>query len=164
MVKRLIVGVFIFLVLGMFSITCYANNTENRPSDEIRRVETGRYFFEILEPERNIITTDKNALLSFRASKYTDICIEVYHNSSIERDKEKYILFYDPIDINVGALQRGWASVDLKPGLNKIQFMIKYKNGSEDSIERIINVMDAKEIEQLLQDVVNRPTLSVWKR
>ncbi|MDI9475848.1 MAG: hypothetical protein ACOX0L_09075 [Natronincolaceae bacterium] len=164
MAKRLIIGVFIFLALGMFNMPCYANNTVNRPSDEIRRVETGGYFFEIIEPERSIITTDKNALVSFRASRDTDICIEVYHNSSIEKDKEKYILLYDPIDITVGALQRGWASVDLKLGLNKIQFMIKYKNGSEDSIERIINVMDAKEIKQLLQDVVNKPTLSRWQR
>lgn len=164
MMKKLIAGVLIFLVLGMSGTVCYANNTASKPSDEIKRVRTGEYFFEILEPERNITITDKNTLLSFKASKDTNVCIEVYHNSSIEKDKEKYILLHDPIDITIGALQRGWASIDLKSGLNKIQFMIKYKNGSEDSMERIINVMDAKEIKQLFQDIVNRPTSSIWNK
>ena len=161
MVKRLIAGLLIFLILGIPGPICYADNTANRPSEEIRRVRTEEYFFEILEPKKNIVTTDKNALLSFKASRDTDVCIEVYYNSSIEKDKEKYILLCDPIDITVGALQRGWASIDLRQGLNKIQFIIKYKNGLEDSMERVINVMDAEEIKQLLQDIVNKPTLSI---
>ncbi|HZK57259.1 MAG TPA: hypothetical protein VFD17_03020 [Clostridia bacterium] len=164
MVKKLVAVVLIFLMLGMSGMVCFANNTVNRPLDEIRRSRrTGEYFFEILEPKGNIATVDKNILLSFRAPRDTNIYIEIYHNSSIEKDKEKYILLHDPIDITVGALQRGWASIDLKSGLNKVQFMVKYNNGSEDSMERIINVMDAKEIEQLFQDIV-RPTLSIWKK
>ncbi|MFW5648951.1 MAG: hypothetical protein ACOCG5_07680 [Candidatus Alkaliphilus sp. MAG34] len=165
MVKKLVAGVLIILMLGMSGVVCFANNTVNKPSGEFRRPrKTGEYFFELLEPKRNITTTDKNMLLSFKAPRDTNIYIEIYHNTSIEKDKEKYILLHDPIDITVGALQRGWASIDLKSGLNKIQFMVKYKNGSEDSMERIINVMDAQEIKQLFQDIVNRPTLSRWKK
>lgn len=164
MKKKLIAGVFIFLVLSMSGAVCYANNTMGGFPDEIDRIEAGEYFFEVLEPKRNTVTVDRNTLLSFRASKDTDVCIEVYHNSSIEKDKEKYILLHDPIDITIGALQRGWASIDLKSGLNKIQFMIKYKNGLEDSMERTINVMDAQEIKQLFQNIVNKPTLSIWNK
>lgn len=160
MIKKLIAGAFIFFVLGISSTVCYANNTAN----EIKNIEVEKYFFEILEPEKNTVTTDKNMLLSFRASKGTNVCIKVYHNNSIEGDKEKYILLYDPIDITVGAFQRGWASIDLKSGLNKIQFTIKYKNGSKDSMARIINVMDIKEVKQLLQDIVNKSTLGIWKK
>lgn len=164
MVKKLVAGVLIILLLGMSCAVCFANNTV-RPPDRIRKPRrTGEYFFEILKPEGNISTTDKNILLTFRAPRDTNIYIEIYHNSSIEKDKEKYILLHEPIDITVGALQRGWASIDLKSGLNKVQFMVKYKNGSEDSMERIINVMDAQEIKQLFQDIVNRPTLSIWKK
>lgn len=158
--KKLVAVVLIFLILGASGTVCYANNTSN----EIKRVETGKYFFEILEPKRDTVTTDKNMLLSFKASRGTNVCIEVYHNDSVEKDKENYILLYDPIDITIGVLQRGWASIDLKSGLNKIQFTIEYKNGSKDNMERTVNVMDIKEVKQLLQDVVGKPTLGIWKK
>lgn len=164
MMKKLIVGIFISLLLSTSGMICYADNTINRASNEVGRIGDGKYFFEILEPEKNIITTDKNILLSFRASRGTDVCIEVYYNGSIEGDTEKYILSREPIDITIGALQRGWASIDLRSGLNKIQFIIKYKNGSENNMERIINVMDIKEVRQLLQDAVNKSTLSIWNK
>ena len=160
MMKKLVAVVLIFLILGTSGTICYADNTSNK----IRRVETGKYFFEVLEPERDTVTTDKNMLLSFRASRGTNVCIEVYHNGSVDKDKENYILLYDPIDITIGVLQRGWASIDLKSGLNKVQFTIEYKNGSKDNMERIVNVMDIKEVKQLFRDVVSKPTLGIWEK
>ncbi len=163
MKKRLIAGILIFFILGMSGVICYAD-TVNRAPDEIRRVESGRYFFEILEPEKNISTTDKNILLSFKASRGTDVRIEVYYNSSMEEDIENYTLLYEPIDITVGVLRRGWASVDLRSGLNKIHFIIEYRNGLEDNMERIINVMEIEDVKQLLQDIVNKSTLGIWNK
>lgn len=162
--KRLIAGILIFFILSISGTICYADNIINRDSDEIGRVENGRYFFEILEPEKNISTTDKNILLSFRASRGTDVRIEVYYNSSMEEDIENYTLLYEPIDITVGVLRRGWASVDLRSGLNKIHFIIEYRNGLEDNMERIINVMEIEDVKQLLQDIVNKSTLGIWNK
>lgn len=185
MMKRLIAGAFIIVALSTSATTLsYANNTINKNPNQVKRIENrvnvrirpkaeagvrskveGRnYFFEVLEPERNIISTDKTMLLSFRASEGTDVRIEVYNNVSANDRQENYVLSYDPIDIKVGALQRGWASVDLKSGLNKILFTIKYKNEPGDSIERIINVMEVQEVKQLLQNVVNKSTLGIGKR
>lgn len=161
MMKKLVAVMLIFLILGTSGTICYGNNI---PKNNVRRSGSGKYFFELLEPEGDFVTTDKNILLSFRASRGTNVCIEVYHNSSIDKNRENYILLYDPIDIKIGVLQRGWASIDLKSGLNKVQFTIKYKNGSKDNMERIVNVMDIKEVKQLLRDVVSKPTLGIWKK
>ncbi len=162
MIKKFVAGAFIICILGTSTTMSYANNinTINIASNEIRAVELQRNFFEILEPKRNTVTTDKNILLSFRASEGTKVNIEVYNNIS----KEKDILLYDPIEITVGAFQKGWASIDLEPGLNKIYFTIKYKNGSGDSRSRTINVMELQEVKQLLQDVVNKSILGIGKK
>ncbi|HZJ76084.1 MAG TPA: hypothetical protein VFC70_00110 [Oscillospiraceae bacterium] len=160
MMKKLVAVVLIFLILGTSGIVCYADNTSNRTG----RVEMGKYFFELSEPEKDTATTDKNMLLSFKASRGTNVCIEVYHNGSIDKNKENYMLLYDPIDINVGVLQRGWASIDLRPGLNKVRFSIEYRNGSKDNMERTIDVMDMEEVGQLLRDMISKPTLGILKK
>ena len=33
----------------------------------------------------------------------------------------------------------------------------------QKDMERIVNVMNIKEVKQLLRDVVNKPTLGIWK-
>lgn len=176
MIKKLITGALVVAVLGMSSTTfSYANNNINRNQAPARRVEyktdsiksriDGKnYFFEVLDPEKNIISTDKNMLLSFRASEGTKVKIEVYHSIGSRDNKENYLLSYEPMEITIGAFQKGWASVDLKPGLNKILFVVKYKNEPGDSIERVINVMEVQEVKRLLQDVVNKSTLGRGKR
>ena len=159
MMKKLVAVVLIFLILGTSGTICYADNTSNK----IRRVETEN-IFEVLEPKGILLPLIKICFCPLGASRGTNVCIEVYHNGSVDKDKENYILLYDPIDITIGVLQRGWASIDLKSGLNKVQFTIEYKNGSKDTMERIVNVMDIKEVKQLFRDVVSKPTLGIWEK
>ncbi len=147
MKKKLIAGVIIFLILGMSSTVCHANNASNR------------YYFEVLGPKQNTVTTDKNTLLSFRASRGTNVRIRVYHYNGT-----RYTPISNPIDITVGALQRGWASVDLGSGSNKIQFTARYRNGSEANAQRIVNVLGVTEVKQLLRDMVNKSTLGMWRK
>lgn len=144
-----------------------ARPVESRPEPDPKmrsRIGNSNYFFEILEMEKNVVTTDKNILLSFRATEGTDVRIEVYHNASTREKEENYVLSYDPIEIKVGAFQKGWASVDLKTGLNKIVVVVSYRREPEDSLERLVNVMEVHEVKQLMQDVVNKSTLGVGKR
>ena len=54
------------------------------PQAKLQGLKLGN-IFEILEPKKNTVTTDKNILLSFKAPRDTNVCIEVYHNSSVEK-------------------------------------------------------------------------------
>lgn len=165
MIKKLVAGTLILFVLGTSNTLSYATpiNTNNNQS-ETKKAEVAKPFFEVIDPEKDIVTSDKTIVLSFRASEGTNVYIEVYHNTSKDEKTEDYVLSYDPIKVTIGAFQRGWASIDLKSGLNKIKFTAEYKNGSKDKDVRIINVMDVKEVKQLLQDIVNKSTLGIGKK
>lgn len=165
MIKKIVAGAIVFAALGTSNIVSYANtdnittvpkndNTDQKIEQEVKET------LEIIDPEKRITTSDKTMALSFKAPKDTKVSIEVYHDTSKEDEEEKYVLSYDPIEVEVGSLKMGWAEVDLKSGLNRIRFIANYKDGTEDSIDRTIKVMEVEEIRELLEKIVGNSTLN----
>ncbi len=167
MIKKIVIGAIVFAALGTSNINSYANpvNATAAPEDTDQKIEEEvKESLEIVDPEKNITTSDKNMALSFKAPKDTKVCIEVYHNDSEKDEEVNYVLSYDPIEVEIGSLKMGWAEVKLKSGLNKIQFTANYKDGSEDSIDRIIKVMEVEEVKELLEEIVGKSTLNREKQ
>lgn len=167
MIKKIVAGTIVLVVLGTSNALSYAtptNKVSDIKKDTPKKVEIVKQSFEVVKPEKDVVTSDKTLLLSFRAPEGTKVSIEVYHNISKDPKEENYVLSYDPIDVTVGAFQRGWADIELSSGQNKIQFTAKYKDGSRDSAVRLVNVMEVQEVKQLLEDIVNKSTLGIGKR
>lgn len=167
MIKKIVVGTIIFAMLGTSNILSYAtpiNTNTNLQKNNNKKVEEVKQSFEVVAPKKKLVTSDKNLVLSFKAPKDTKVSIEVYHNASKDEKEEEYELSYDPIEVTVGAIQMGWAEIELKYGLNKIKFTANYKDGSTDSDVRNVKLMNVKEVKQLLEDIVNKSTLGTGKR
>ena len=167
MIKKMVAGTIIFTILGTSSILSHAtpiNTVTDAQNNGNKNIEEVKQSFEVVIPEKDFVTSDKNIVLSFKAPKDTKVSIKVYHNISKDDKEEKYVLSYDPIEVTVGAIQMGWAEITLKPGLNKIQFTANYKNGLKDSVVRSINVMDVQQVKQILEEIVSKSTLGIRKK
>lgn len=170
MIKKIVASTIVFAILGTSNILSYATpitapiNTSTDAKNTNKKVEEVKQSFEVVIPEKDSVTSDKNLVLSFKAPQGTKVSIEVYHNVSKDDETEDYELSYDPIEVTVGLIQMGWAEIELQSGLNKIEFKAKYKDGSEDSAVRIVKVMDVEEVKQILEEIVTKSTLGVGKR
>lgn len=170
MIKKIVASTIMLAILGTSNVLSYAapiatpTNKSTDTKNANKKIEEVKQSFEVVIPEKDAVTSDKNLVLSFKAPQDTKVSIEVYHNVSKDDETEKYELSYDPIEVTVGSIQMGWAEIELQPGLNKIEFKAKYKDGSEDSVVRIVNVMDVQEVKQLLEEIVNKSTLGIGKK
>lgn len=160
MVRKFVAGTVIVIVLSGLNICAYADNDivgdgsgSNVPISQIKEQS-----FKVVTPEKNLVTSDTNLLLSFTAPEGTRVTVEVYHSTSVKANEENYVLICDPIEVQVGALQRGWAEIQLKKGLNKITFKATNENGLQDVDTRIVRVKDISEIKEMIENLVNTPT------
>jgi hypothetical protein len=159
MIKKLVAGAIVLTILGFSGIFIYANPVDvnniintTQSGEEIQ--QTVNSSFRVLSPWRDRITIDKKIILSLLAPEGTTVKIEVFYNTSIAANKENYVLSYDPIELRIGALQRGWAEVELKKGLNKIEFTAFLKNGLQEARTRIITVKDIDEMKRLVEQSI----------
>lgn len=168
MIKKIVAGTIICTILGTSNILSYATPVSTIKSDQKsinKNIEETKQSFEVVNPEKkDLATSDKNLALSFKAPKDTKVSIEVYHNVSNDDKEEEFVLSYDPIEITVGPIQMGWAEIELKSGLNKIEFTATYKDGTVHTSVRRVRVMKVEEIKQILEQIVNKSTLGVGKR
>lgn len=164
MIKKIVAGTIVVVMLGTSNIISHATPINTNHKDGSKKVEQTKQSFEVVSPEKDFVTDKKDIVLSFRAPKDTKVSIEVYHNISKDPKTENYILSYDPIEVTIGSLQMGWAEIQLRSGLNKIQFIAEYKSGGKDRAVRIINVMNMEEVKQLLEEIVSKSTLGIGKR
>jgi len=167
MIKKIVAGTIICTILGTSNMLSYAtptNTVTGDIKDRNKKIEEVKPLFEVVNPEKNFVTSNKNLVLSFKAPNDTKVSIEVYHNISKDEKEEEYVLSYDPIEVTVGAIQMGWAEIKLKSGLNKIQFTANYKDGKKYRIVRRIKVMEVEEVKQILEEIVNTSTLGIGKR
>lgn len=112
--------------------------------------------FQVITPARNMITSDRNIILSMIAPEGTTVKIEVFYNASVVKNKENYLLSQDPIELKIGALQRGWAEVELKKGLSKIEFTALYKNGVKDVRTRFITIKNIEDVKKLIEQSIEK--------
>ncbi|ABW20313.1 hypothetical protein [Alkaliphilus oremlandii] len=167
MIKKIVAGTIICTVLGTSNIMSYATPTNtnlNATKNNDKKAETIKESFEVVIPEKDFVTSNTNLVLSFKAPKDTKVSIAVYHNTSKEGEEENYVLTHELIEVTIGEIQMGWAEIELKSGLNKIEFTAEYKNGLTDSVVRHVNVMNVEEVKVLLEKIVNNSTLGVGKR
>ncbi|AKL97334.1 hypothetical protein CACET_c39060 [Clostridium aceticum] len=150
MMKKLIVSTVVLLIIGGSSAVVYGNNDTSTAQEAKVEQET----LKILTPNRNIVASDRNMVLSFTAPEGTTVTIDVYYNTSVATSKQNYVAAYDPIEIKVGALQRGWAEVELRKGLNKIDFTAVYKDGREDTISRTVEVKDIDDVKKQVEQSI----------
>ncbi|SET01433.1 hypothetical protein SAMN05660297_01200 [Natronincola peptidivorans] len=158
--KKLIASTAVLLIIGGTNIVAYASpttiltTTPGTTTQEIKAEEEAKEqqdTLKIITPNRDVVVSDSNMVLAFTAPEGTTVTIEVYYNTSVATSRQNYVEAYDPIEVKVGALQRGWAEVELRKGLNKIDFTAVYKNGIRDVISRIIEVKDIDEVKKQVE-------------
>lgn len=174
MIKKLIAGTFVLLMIGSSNLVAHANPTtvrvttpqgatvqETKTEEEVKpQQET----LKLITPRRDMVVTDNNLVLAFTAPEGTTVTINVYYNTSVSTNRQTYVEAYDPVEVNVGALQRGWAEVELKKGLNKIDFTAVYKSGLKDVISRIVEVKDIDEVKkQVEKSIANTSSTEALK-
>ncbi|SNS53322.1 hypothetical protein SAMN05446037_101269 [Anaerovirgula multivorans] len=174
MIKKLIASTVVLLIIGSSGAVAYANpttvrvttpegtNTEETKTEEQEKPQ--QESLKLITPSRDMVVTDNNLVLAFTAPEGTTVTIDVYYNTSVANNKQNYVEAYDAIEVNVGALQRGWAEVELKKGLNKIDFTAVYKNGLEDVISRIVEVKDIDEVKKEVEkSIANKSSTEALK-
>lgn len=162
MLKKLMVGTFICLLLGNYGLVAHANPTTSMGTrvlaqttvEDIKSQEEER--INLITPSKNMVVTDTNMMVKFEAPEGTQVTIDVYYDSSVMNKTRRYVQAYQPIEIEVGALRKGWAELELKKSLNKIKFTAVYKNGISDIINRIIEVKDISELEEEVTKNISR--------
>ncbi|AOY75333.1 hypothetical protein [Clostridium formicaceticum] len=151
MIKKLLISTVVLLIIGGSGAVVYGNPTDASTTQETK-VE--QETLKVLTPNRAVVTSDKNMVLSFTAPEGTTVTIDVYYNASVATSKQNYVAAYDPIEVKIGALQRGWAEVELRKGLNKIDFTAVYKDGGEDTISRTVEVKDMNDVKKQVEESI----------
>ena len=166
MIKKIIASSIVLLVIGGSVTYAHGNQQETNNDRDEYKVEQQSEESEKLElvyPEENTTVADKNSVMSFTAPQGTAVTVEVYHNTSMSPDEENYILSQDPTKVNIGALQRGWVEIELRRGLNRVDFTAEYENGESESITRFITLTDMTETKKLLENAFNRSAVDILR-
>lgn len=160
MIKKLIAGTMVLLFISGSSTAVYANPTTAGIANVLETVNETKIeepeklqeeTFKLTNPRKNMVVTNTDIVLTFTAPEGTTVTIDVYYNTSVATNKQNYVKAYDSIEVEIGALQRGYAEVELKKGLNKIDFTAIYQNGIKDVISRIVEVKDIKEVKEQVE-------------
>ncbi len=166
--KKIMVSTLVLLAIGSSGVYSYANNstakTEGLAGKEAQEVKIeNEETLEIVTPNKEVVP-DTDLLVIFKAPEGTTVILSVYYNTSVATNKQNYVEAYDPIEVVLGPLQKGWAEIKLKKGLNKINFVATYKDGNQDVINRIIEVKNMDEIdEQVTKGIGSASSTKVLK-
>ncbi len=170
MVRKLLAGTIVLVILGGSTTVALAGEVAadskkiDSPNIEEEAAETG---FQVVTPDRDITTNNRNIVLEFVAPEGTKVNIQVFFNISLVQSKENFVSSHDPIDIEIGALQRGWAALELRRGLSKIEILATLKDGTEESVVRYVTVKNQEElkkhIEDAIKDIPNTSSSNVLK-
>ncbi|GAB6085832.1 hypothetical protein [Alkaliphilus crotonatoxidans] len=155
MIKKVISCTIVLFILGTASVFANPETTVGEPIEELTMAETAQLAEEglqVITPERNLTISKKTMVVELTAQEGIDITVEVYYNASLELDKQKYVLAYDPISMEIGALKRGWAEVELKKGKNKIVVTATYEDGSTETVTRYVDVEELEEVKKKLME------------
>ncbi len=157
MVKKLLAGTIVLVILGGSTTAVMAGQVEadskkiDNPNVEEEAVKKG---FEVVTPDRDITTNNGNIVLEFVAPEGTKVNIQVFFNTSLVQNKENFVSSHDPIDIEIGALQRGWAALELRRGLSKIEILATLKDGTQESVVRYVTVRNQEELKKHIEDAI----------
>lgn len=161
MMKKIIASAIVLLALSGSSVLAHGDTTQQTTAKE---TTVEQESLRVINPRRDMVSGDNNTVLTFSAPEGTTVTIDVYYNTSVSNDKQNYVQAYDTIEVEIGALKRGWTEVELKKGLNKIDFTAIYKNGSEEVITRIIEVKDMEEVKQQVEkSIINTSSTEALK-
>ncbi|KAB3530208.1 hypothetical protein F8154_14145 [Alkaliphilus pronyensis] len=146
MIKRLLYcTAFVLLIIGFTSISAFGNETDEK--------------LQVITPDRNITTDNTELMFEITAPEGTKVFIQVYHNNSIDKSKENYVVAGDAIELEIGAFGRGWQEVPLRRGKNKVEIKGVYSDDSHDTITRIITVQELKEVKEIFEKKVSEPDI-----
>ncbi len=146
--KKLIACTCVLVILGSSGSFTYANQTTSKTET----VRAASQSLQLVTPEKDTSISTNNLVLEFTAPKETRIRVLVYYNTSLEKDRENFVLAFDPILLEIGALQRGWAEVDLRRGINRIDIIAIYKDGTSDKITRLVTVRGVEDVKRYLEN------------
>lgn len=171
MVKKFIASTIVLVILGGSSTVAFANTQidaipkklDNNTIEE----EAEKSDFQVVTPDRDITTNSGNLVLEFVAPEGTKVNIQVFFNTSLIQNKENFVATHDPISVEIGALKRGWAALELRRGLSKIEIEATLKNGTKETVVRYVTVRNQEElkksIEEAIKDIPNTSSSKVIK-
>jgi len=145
MMKKLMISTMLLLIIGNSNTVVYGNNAKAVSQESTVQEQS----FKVNTPK---VVSETDILLTLTAPQGTKVVIDVYNNTSVSKSKPNYVIAGDPIEIEIGALQRNWVEIELNKGLNKIDFKAVYEDGLEDVISRIIEVKDKNELKEQINN------------
>ncbi len=169
MKKSLIISLLVLLVISIQMTVAFATDddpiTESQVSlEEVAELEEN--VIQVVQPLRDGMTSRRNPMISFKAPEGSTVILEVLHNASLMEEGENYLRIYEPMEFQIGALQRGWvAGIELKKGKNKLVFTGTLNEAPLPTVERVITVKDREEMkEEVTRDVRESSTTDILKR
>ena len=157
MVKKLIAGTIVLVILGGSSTMAFAGEIDansKQVDNKTVEEESLKRGFQVITPDRDITSNNGNIVLEFVAPEGTKVNIQVFFNASLVQNKENFVASHDPIDVEIGALQRGWAALELRRGLTKIEIEATLKNGTKETAVRYVTVRNQEEIKKSIEDAI----------
>lgn len=157
MVKKLIAGTIVLVILGGSSTVAFADETDNTLKKSVNGTIEGtaqKSDFQVVTPDRDIIINNGNLVLEFAAPEGTKVNIQVFFNTSIVQNKENFVAIHNPISVEIGALQRGWAALELRRGLSKIEIEATLTNGTKETLVRYVTVRNLEELKKSIEEAI----------
>ncbi len=173
MLRKVLTATIVLTLVGTIGTVSYSEDVINNNSTSNCKDTYYKFYFqkniEVFHPQNNLITSDKNILLSGKTDNGNKIIVEIYSTpnitlndyssynfnflSKIENEKEN-LIYLPPIikEIEIGAFGIFAEELELKLGLNKINVYIEGSNYSE---VKYVYVNDISKAEEILESIDN---------
>lgn len=169
MKKFLVISLLVLLTISIKIAPVFATEDEvmlESPINLEEEIDLEEDVIQVVQPQRNGATSRRSPMISFKAPEGSLVILEVFHNASLMEEEENYLPTYEPMEFEIGALQRGWVEgIELKKGKNKLVFTGTLKEEALPTVERIITVKDREEMkEEVTRDVRESSTTDILNR
>lgn len=170
MKKWILTGMLVLLLMGMQAGYAHANPTGTDVLPEAEEtIEPSP--LNVLVPQKDRVTSRRTMVVSFSAPQGSLVTVEVFHNSSLT-EEEYYTALYEPMDFEIGVLERGWVELQLKKGKNKLLFTAQLPEEENTveavppvTVERYITVKDLEEVRaELTRNVMQTSASDLIRR
>lgn len=167
MKKWIVAGALILLMTSGQITAAEATNT-NLDNNTINEAAAVQPMLEVLVPQKDRVTSREIMMVSFRAPTNSRVTVNVLHTTGLV-ENEIPVALYEPMEFEIGVLERGWVELTLQKGVNRIVLTTTLQQRNEapkvEVTERVITVKDLEEVrEELSRNVMQTTATDLIRR
>ncbi len=167
MKKWIVAGALILLMTSGQITAAEATNT-NLDNNTINEATAVQPMLEVLVPQKDRVTSRETMMVSFRAPANSRVTVNVLHTTGLV-ENEIPVSLYEPMEFEIGVLERGWVELTLQKGVNRIVLTTTLEQWNEapkvEVTERVITVKDLEEVrEELSRNVMQTTATDLIRR